>query len=47
MSEQRRRETPESPAPVQEPAEINAEERKRPLEEYRSYSLDLLAVLED
>jgi hypothetical protein len=46
MSEQRSREAPEGPAPIPVPDEVNVEERPRPKDEFRSYSLDLLAVLE-
>jgi hypothetical protein len=46
MSEQRSREAPEGPAPTPVPDEVKAEERPRPKDEFRSYSLDLLVVLE-
>ena len=46
MSEQRSREAPEGPAPTPVPDEAKVEDRPRPKDEFRSYSLDLLVVLE-
>jgi len=46
MSEQRSRETPEKPAPPPPSDDAGREERPRPQEDFKGYSLELLAVLE-
>ncbi|HVS37470.1 MAG TPA: hypothetical protein VMS17_18045 [Gemmataceae bacterium] len=46
MSEQWGRETPESQTPPRKPDEPLRDERTHPPEEFRSYSLESLAVLE-
>ena len=46
MSEQWGREAPEAQAPFGKPEEGQREERPRPPEEYQSYSLESLALLE-
>ena len=46
MSEQRSRETRDEPMQLQPPDAVRREERPRPEDEFKSYSLELLAVLE-
>jgi hypothetical protein len=46
MGEQCSREAPENQLPPQSTDEAKREERTRPPDEFRSYSLDLLVVLE-
>ncbi len=46
MSEQRSREASEDAVPPQPPEEIRKDERNQTKDEFKSYSLDLLVMLE-